>query len=99
MAIYSIRKSPMEGERHHYGTLRLWRVDETKWEQTWDQLVERWHYLASAAMVGSLVKYFIILDTWVVGAISFCAAAYKLGQETSISAGTARSARNTWHGW
>ncbi len=79
MAIYSIRKSPMEGERHHYGTLRLWRVDETKWEQTWDQLVERWHYLASAAMVGSLVKYFIILDTWVVGAISFCAAAYKLG--------------------
>jgi len=30
-------------------------------------------------MVGSLVKYFIILDTWVVGAISFCAAAYKLG--------------------
>jgi len=31
MAIYSIRKSPMEGERHHYGTLLLWRVDETKW--------------------------------------------------------------------
>ena len=79
MAIYSIRKSPMEGELHHFGTLRLWRVDETKWEQTWDQLVERWHYLASSAMVGSLVKYFIILDAWVVGAISFCAAAYKLG--------------------
>jgi len=54
-------------------------VDETKWELTWNKMVEQWHYLASSAMVGSLVKYFIILDEWIVGAISFCAAAYKLG--------------------
>jgi SRSO17 transposase len=42
-------------------------------------MVERWHYLASSDMVGSLVKYFIVLDEWIVGAISFCAGAYKLG--------------------
>ena len=69
----------MNGELHSYGSPRLWRVDETKWELTWNKMVEQWHYLASSAMVGSLVKYFIILDEWIVGAISFCTAAYKLG--------------------
>ena len=79
MATYSIRKSLMNGELQSYGSPRLWRVDETKWELTWNKMVEQWHYLASSAMVGSLVKYFIILDEWIVGAISFCTAAYKLG--------------------
>jgi SRSO17 transposase len=79
MATYSIRKDLMNGELRSYGSPRLWRVDETKWELTWNKMVEQWHYLASSAMVGSLVKYFIILDEWIVGAISFCTAAYKLG--------------------
>ena len=69
----------MSGELHEYGKLHLLRVDETKWELAWNQTVERWHYLASSAMVGSLLKYFIVLDEWIVGAISFCAAAYHLG--------------------
>jgi len=79
MATYIIRKSPMNGELQNYGPLRLIRVDETKWELSWNKMIERWHYLASSDMVGSLVKYFIVLDEWVVGAISFCAASYKLG--------------------
>ncbi len=79
MATYRMRKSPMNGELSEYGKLRLVRVDETKWELSWNQMVERWHYLKSSAMVGSLLKYFIILDEWIVGAISFCAAAYHLG--------------------
>jgi len=69
----------MDGELREHGKLRLLRVDETKWELTWNKMVERWHYLASSAMVGSLLKYFIVLDEWIVGAISFCAAAYHLG--------------------
>jgi SRSO17 transposase len=69
----------MDGQLHNKDSLRLLRVDETKWELTWDKTVERWHYLASSAMVGSLIKYFVVLDEWIVGAISFCAAAYKLG--------------------
>ncbi len=79
MATYRMRKSPMNGELSEYGKLRLVRVDETKWELSWNQMVERWHYLKSSAMVGSLLKYFIILDEWIVGAISFCAAVYHLG--------------------
>jgi len=79
MMTYSIRKSPMNGELHNYGSLRLIRVDETKRELTWNKMIERWHYLASSNTVGSLVKYFIVLDEWIIGAISFCAAAYKLG--------------------
>jgi len=79
MTTYSIRKIPMNGEIHNYSSLRLIRVDETKWELTWGKMIQRWHYLASSDMVGSLVKYFIVLDEWIVGAISFCAASYKLG--------------------
>ena len=79
MMTYRIRKSPMEGEIHNYDSLHLLRIDETKWELTWNKMVERWHYLASSDMVGSLVKYFIVLDGWIIGGISFCAAAYKLG--------------------
>lgn len=69
----------MNRELHNYGSLRLLRVDETKWELTWNKMIERWHYLASSDTVGSLVKYFIVLDEWIVGAISFCAGSYKLG--------------------
>ena len=79
MATYRIRKSSMDGDLHDYGSLRLLRVDETKWELTWNKMIERWHYLASSNTVGSLVKYFVVLGEWVVGAISFCAAAYQLG--------------------
>ncbi len=42
-------------------------------------MVERWHYLASAAMVGGLLKYFISLGGHIVGAISFSTGAYHLG--------------------
>jgi len=69
----------MNGELHNYGSLRLIRVDETKWELTWNKMIERWHYLASSDTVGCLVKYFIVLEEWIVGAISFSSAAYKLG--------------------
>ncbi len=79
MATYSLRKNPMNGELHNFGSLRLIRIDETKWELSWNKMIKRWHYLASSDMVGSLVKYFIILDKWIVGAISFCTASYKLG--------------------
>ncbi len=83
MATYRIRKSPMDGKLHEHGKLCLLRVDETKWEMTWNKMVEHWHYLASSAMVGSLLKYFVVLDEWIVGAISFCAAAYQLGPRDS----------------
>ncbi len=79
MATYSIRKSPMNGKLHNFGSLRLIRIDETKLELTWNKMIERWHYLACSDTVGSLVKYFVVLDEWIVGAISFCAGAYKLG--------------------
>jgi SRSO17 transposase len=69
----------MNGDLHNYGSVRLIRIDETKWELTWNKMMEQWHYLASSNMVGSLVKYFIVLDEWIVGGISFCAASYKLG--------------------
>lgn len=78
MATYRFRINSMNGDLHNFGTLRILRVDETKWELEWNKMVERWHYLASSDTVGGLVKYFIVLDEWVVGAISFSSGAYKL---------------------
>lgn len=60
MTTYSIRKSPMNGKLHNYGSLYLLRVDNTKWKLTWNKMMVRWHYLASTNVVGSFVKYFIV---------------------------------------
>ncbi|MDR1110677.1 MAG: DUF4338 domain-containing protein, partial [Deltaproteobacteria bacterium] len=79
MATYRILEKPMTGCLAGQGRPRLLRVDETRFERTWDKLVGRWHYLGSAEMVGSRLKYLICLEEIIVGAISFCAAAFRLG--------------------
>jgi SRSO17 transposase len=55
------------------------KVDETKWERIWDDLMRKYHYLGYVSVIGSRVKYLITLGARVVGAISFCSGAYKLG--------------------
>lgn len=79
MATHNTIKGSMIGELHDFGSLRLMRVDETKWEFAWNKMIEHWHYLASSEMVGGLLKYFVILDESIVGGISFCSASHKLG--------------------
>jgi len=54
-------------------------VDETKWEAFWDEIVKEHHYLGYESMIGARVKYVITLGQRIVGAISFCSAAYRLG--------------------
>ena len=73
-------RAPMEGELGDFpGTINFIKVDETKWESFWDKLVREYHYLGYESVIGSRVKYVIALGDKVVGAISFCSAAYKLG--------------------
>ena len=61
------------------GTVRLHKVDETKWEALWDELVREYHYLGYSGQIGGRVKYVITLGKQIVGAISFCSASYRLG--------------------
>jgi len=77
---YQFDKTPMTGELSDYpGTVRLHKVDETKWEAFWDELVREYHYLGYEGQIGARIKYVITLGKQIVGAISFCSAVYKLG--------------------
>ena len=70
----------MTGELSDYpGEVRLHKVDETKWEAFWDELVREYHYLGYEGQIGARIKYVVTLGKQIVGAISFCSAAYKLG--------------------
>ena len=77
---YQYDKTPLTGELSDYpGVVRLHKVDETKWEAFWDGLVREYHYLGYEGQVGARIKYVITLGKQIVGAISFCSAAYQLG--------------------
>jgi SRSO17 transposase len=77
--IYEYDQTPITGELNEFGPVRLHKVDETKWEAFWDELVRKHHYLGYEWQIGARIKYIITLGKQIVGAISFCSAAYKLG--------------------
>ncbi|MCL2853953.1 MAG: IS701 family transposase [Defluviitaleaceae bacterium] len=77
---YQYDKTPLTGELSDFaGTVRLHKVDETKLEAFWNELVKEHHYLGYEGQIGARVKYVVTLGKQVVGAISFCSAAYRLG--------------------
>ena len=84
---YEYDKTPLTGELNEFGSVRLHKVDETKWEPFWDEIVREHHYLGYESQIGARVKYVITLGKQIVGAISFCSAAYRLGP------------RDTYIGW
>ena len=78
--VYKYSRTPLTGEISDYtDTLRLHKVDETKWEKLWDEIVREHHYLGYESAIGARVKYIITLGEHIAGAISFCSAAYQLG--------------------
>jgi SRSO17 transposase len=77
---YRLSKEPLEGDLGELAeAVDLLKVDETKWEKLWDEMVRKHHYIGYESVIGGRVKYLITLGSRVVGAISFCSAAYKLG--------------------
>jgi SRSO17 transposase len=77
---YQYDKTPLSGDISEIeGTVRFHKVDETQFESFWDELVREYHYLGYDGQVGARVKYVITLGKQIVGAISFCSAAYHLG--------------------
>jgi SRSO17 transposase len=57
----------------------LHKVDETKWEAYWDELVDKYHYLGYDWQFGGRIKYLATVGKRIVGAIGFCSAVYRLG--------------------
>jgi hypothetical protein len=78
--VYKYDKTPLGGKIDDYeGELLIHKVDETKWEAYWNQLVKLHHYLGFDSSIGGRLKYIITLGQLIVGAISFCSAMYHLG--------------------
>ena len=77
---FTFDKTPLSGGINNYeGKIRFHKVDETQWEVFWDDLVREYHYLGYESVIGARVKYVISFGKQIVGAISFCSAAYHLG--------------------
>ena len=76
---YKYDKTPIIGELNEFGPVRLHKVDETRMEEFWDAVVREYHYLGYERQIGARVKYVITLGKQIVGAISFCSAAFRLG--------------------
>jgi SRSO17 transposase len=77
---YHLGKAPLEGDIGDFNEpVDLIKVDETPWERLWDSTIKEHHYLGYESVIGNRLKYLITLGPRVVGAISFCSAAYKLG--------------------
>jgi len=55
---YQYDKTPLTGELSDYQwAVRLHKVDETKWEAFWDELVREHHYLGAAEKPANHWKY------------------------------------------
>jgi len=77
---YKYDKTPLSGALKDFkGEIRLHKVDETKWEKFWDELVDANHYLGYESVIGARIKYVITLGNQIIGAISFCSAMYRIG--------------------
>jgi SRSO17 transposase len=54
-------------------------VDNTEKEKIWTYLMRTYHYLGYGSTIGGRVKYLVSLGQRLVGGISYCSGAYKLG--------------------
>jgi len=55
-----------------------------KEEQIWNYLVEKYHYLGHKVVVGRCLKYLIISNNIILGAIAYSSPAWKLGTRNQI---------------
>ncbi|HBN86371.1 MAG TPA: hypothetical protein DDZ89_21315, partial [Clostridiales bacterium] len=59
---YRFRMDPLTGTLNDYtGSVRLIKVDETKWEAFWDDLVAKYHYIGYEGQFGCRIKYIIAI--------------------------------------
>jgi hypothetical protein len=78
---------PVEGAVGQLSGLRLEAVHDKRASRLWNGLIERYHYLGYSPLPGAQLRYLIVYDQGVLGAIGFGAAAWKV------------AARDGWIGW
>jgi SRSO17 transposase len=77
---FPFNKTPLVADLNELTTpVTLHKVDETKFESLWDEMVREYHYLGYESVIGGRSKYIIALGKRILGGISFCSASFKLG--------------------
>jgi len=72
-------ETPLGGSISDYEeSVQLVKVDETRREHLWDEMVAKYHYLGYEKTMGARVKYLVMLGKRPVGAIGFVSATPRL---------------------
>jgi hypothetical protein len=66
------------------GRIKFIQVKGTKNEVIWNEVVNKYHYLGFKTFVGRSLKYLILHDELIIGAIGFCDPAWQLAQRDEI---------------
>jgi hypothetical protein len=80
-------EQPVAGSVGQLGGLHLEAVADRSASRLWNGLIERWHYLGYTPLPGAQLRYLIVWDQGVLGALGFGAAAWKV------------AVRDRWIGW
>ena len=72
---YEIEKRALQGSVEQYKGMDLLYVTQNREERIWDQMMRDYHYLGYQKMIGARVKYLIVYQDVVLGAISYNRAA------------------------
>jgi hypothetical protein len=78
---------PIVGSVEQFEGLRLERVSDPQRSALWNGLIENYHYLRGWRLSGEQVRYLIICERGVLGALGYGAAALKV------------AVRDRWIGW
>lgn len=81
------RAEALAGSVEHLSGLRLERVANPEASALWNGLIERYHYLRGWRLSGEQVRYLVVCEAGVLGALGFGAAALKV------------AVRDQWIGW
>lgn len=69
---------PVTGSRHNLIGLHLHPVADRAEGRLWNELIERYHYLGFQPLTGARLRYLILDDQHLLGALGFGAAAWRL---------------------
>jgi SRSO17 transposase len=73
-------KTPLTGDISEFKEPIIFhQVNDSTQDSLWNSLVQTYHYLGYESVIGGRIKYLITLGKLLIGAISFCSGAYKLG--------------------
>lgn len=73
-----LNNEPITGTVRELSGLRIIRVNNSPWEETWDYMVREYHYLGYQKMIGPRIKYLVFTEDRPIAALSYNQASLNL---------------------